>query len=84
MQNEYQWFLDNYSDLFRQYGTSFLAIKNKTVLGVYRSYAEGVRKTLLKEEAGTFIVQNATEMNQLIQIIFRQYALVENHILNTL
>jgi hypothetical protein len=57
LQNEYKWFLDNYADLYKQYGASFLAIKNKTVLGVYHSYAEGVKKTLQNEEAGTFIVQ---------------------------
>ena len=57
LQNEYKWFLDNYADLYKQYGASFLAIKNKTVLGVYHSYAEGVKKTLQSEEAGTFIVQ---------------------------
>lgn len=44
LQNEYKWFLDNYADLYKQYGASFLAIKNKTVLGVYHSYAEGVKK----------------------------------------
>lgn len=38
LQNEYKWFLDNYVDLYKQYGASFLAIKNKTVLGVYHSY----------------------------------------------
>ena len=57
LENEYQWFLENYNDLFKQYGISFLAIKNRSVLGVYQSYAEGVKKTLQKEEAGTFIVQ---------------------------
>lgn len=57
LENEYQWFLENYNDLFKQYGIAFLAIKNKSVLGVYQSYAEGVKKTLQSEEPGTFIVQ---------------------------
>jgi hypothetical protein len=57
LENEYQWFLENYNELFKQYGTSFLALKNKSVLGVYQSYAEGVKKTLQNEEPGTFIVQ---------------------------
>lgn len=57
LENEYKWFLENYDDLFAQYGTVYLAIKNKTVLGVYTSYAEGVKETLKKEDPGTFIVQ---------------------------
>lgn len=57
LENEYKWFLENYDDLFVQYGTVYLAIKNKTVLGVYKSYAEGVKETLRKEDPGTFIVQ---------------------------
>ena len=57
LEKEYQWFLENYNALFNQYGHAFLAIKNGAVLGVYQSYAEGVKKTLLSEEPGTFIVQ---------------------------
>lgn len=57
LENEFQWFLENYDKLYKQYGVSFLAIKNKSVLGVYQSYAEGVKKTLENEELGTFIVQ---------------------------
>jgi hypothetical protein len=57
LKDEYKWFLDNYADLFKKYGDSFLAIKGKTVLGSYRSYAEGVRKTSEKEKIGTFIIQ---------------------------
>lgn len=57
LENEFQWFLENYDELYKQHGVSFLAIKNKSVLGVYQSYAEGVKKTLENEELGTFIVQ---------------------------
>lgn len=54
---DYQWFLGNYSNLFEKYGMAYLVIKNKTVLGVYKSYAEGVRNASNGEELGTFIVQ---------------------------
>lgn len=58
MQNlDYKWFLDNYTSLFKTYGTCFLVIKNKNILGVYSSYAEGLKTTLKKEEIGTFIIQ---------------------------
>lgn len=55
--SDYQWFLENYSELYDEFGASFLAIKNKNILGVYSTYADGVRETLRSEEIGTFIVQ---------------------------
>ncbi len=54
---DYQWFLENYSELFNKYGDVYLAIKEKTVLGIYKSYAEGVLATMKKEPLGSFIVQ---------------------------
>jgi len=54
---DYKWFLENYEELFKTYGNSYLAIKNKAVLGVYSSYAEGVRTASQNNELGTFIVQ---------------------------
>ncbi len=58
--SDYLWFLDNCSDLHKQHGDCFLAIKNKTVIGVYSTYAEAVRKTKTREKLGTFIVQECT------------------------
>lgn len=55
--NDYKWFLKNHNALFEKYGFAYVAIKNGKVLGVYKSYAEGVKKTSLQEEMGTFIVQ---------------------------
>jgi len=55
--SDYEWFLDNYLDLFREYGASYLVIKNKTVLGAYKSYAEGVKSVRDRVTLGTFIVQ---------------------------
>lgn len=57
---DFQWFLEKYNELFAKYGNSFLVIKNKNVLGVYKTYAEGVENTLRNEEIGTFIVQQCS------------------------
>ena len=57
LREDFDWFVENYDTLHEQYGNGFLAIKNKTVLGVYPSYAEGVKETQKTEELGTFIVQ---------------------------
>lgn len=56
-ESDYKWFLENYKRLFEQYGESYLAIKNQTVLGVYSSYAEALRETEKKEQIGSFIIQ---------------------------
>ena len=54
---DFQWFIENYSALFSKYGTSYLAIKERAVIGVFHSYAEGVVETSKREPLGTFIIQ---------------------------
>ncbi len=56
-ESDFKWFLENYNELFKQFGEVYLAIKNKTVLGSYNSYAEGVLSTMKEEPLGSFIVQ---------------------------
>lgn len=58
MDSDYNWFLENYDQLFQKYGECYLVIKNKVVLGKFSSYGEGVRGALKTEEPGTFIVQH--------------------------
>ena len=57
---DYEWFLDHFEELFQKYGHKFLAIKNKAVIGVYDSYGQGVRETEKVEPLGTFIVQECS------------------------
>ena len=54
---DYKWFLEHYEQLFKEYGTSYLAIKEGKVLGVYTSYAEALHETEKNEPIGSFIVQ---------------------------
>lgn len=54
---DYEWFLENYSDIFNEYGVSYVAIKDGRILGSYNSYADGVRETMKQHPLGTFIVQ---------------------------
>jgi hypothetical protein len=56
-ENDYRWFLENYRKLFEAYGTSYLAIKDQKVIGVYSSYAEAVHETEKAEPIGSFIIQ---------------------------
>lgn len=58
MQSEdFAWFVDNYEELFLEYGVSYLAIKNKAVIGVYSTLIDGIKETVKTEPLGTFIVQ---------------------------
>ena len=68
--NDFNWFLENYNDFYKQYGSSFLAIKDKRVLGAYSSFKKAVDITLRTEEIGTFIVQecNGKESAYTVQI----------------
>jgi hypothetical protein len=49
--------MTNYNKLFSEFGESYLAIKNESVLGAYNSFREALDTTLLSEEMGTFIIQ---------------------------
>lgn len=60
-ESDFLWFKEHCPDLFRKFGEKYIAIKNKSVIGVYNTYAEGVRSALKTEQAGTFIVQKCGE-----------------------
>lgn len=57
MSEDFAWFKEHYAEFQDKYGRAFIVIKDKKVLGVYETYAEGVRNTARSEELGTFIVQ---------------------------
>lgn len=60
-EQDFEWFKQNYKELFQKYGHKYLAIKNKRVLGVYDSFALAVKTTRQTEKEGTFIVQECGE-----------------------
>ena len=64
---DFEWFIENYSKFQKEYGNAFIVIKDKNVLGVYSSYAEGVRITSQTEELGTFIVQECASTYEAYQ-----------------
>ena len=67
---DFEWFIENYNTLYDEYSCCFLVIKNKQILGAYKSFDEAVDTTLQTEEIGTFIVQecNGDESAYTIQI----------------
>lgn len=54
---DFEWFKENYTELYRRYGECHIAIKAQCVLGIYGSHIEAVKETSKTEELGTFIVQ---------------------------
>lgn len=52
---DFNWFLNNYQELYDKYGHKFLVIKDKTVIGAYDTIRQALDNT--HEEPGTFIVQ---------------------------
>ena len=56
--SDFNWFINNYNELYKKYGKKYLVIKDKEVLGAYDSVREALDNT--HEEVGTFIVQKCT------------------------
>lgn len=56
-QDDFQWFLNNYMDLYKKYGRKFFAIQNKVILGIYNDKDSAVDVTAEKYPLGSFIVQ---------------------------
>ena len=56
--SDFNWFLNNYDSLYKEYGHKFLAIKNHCVLGAYDTVREAIDNT--KEEPGTYIIQECS------------------------
>ena len=67
---DFEWFIENYNMLYEKYGCCFLVIKDKNVIGVYKSFDEAADTTLEAEEIGTFIIQecNGDESAYTMQI----------------
>ena len=67
MNENFEWFMDQYDNLRNIYGDAFLAIKDKKVLCAYSSYGDAVRETQKTEELGTFIVQECRKSGEMFQ-----------------
>ena len=54
---EFNYFLENKEELFKQYPYKILVIKNKKVIGLFETVPEAVKETSKTEQLGTFLVQ---------------------------
>ena len=62
---DFKWFRDNIKELFKNYGYSYVVIKNKRVLGSYNTMIEGFNEMIKNgEKLGTFIIQRCAPNNE--------------------
>lgn len=54
---DFGFFLEKYEELYREHGHSFIAIRNKKVIGVYDKFDTAVNETSKEYPLGTFIIQ---------------------------
>jgi hypothetical protein len=54
---DYDYFLQNIENLYKTYGHSFIAVKDRRILGAYDTFNEALENTLKTEEVGTFLIQ---------------------------
>ena len=55
--SDFNWFVQHLDELYNKFGSCFLSIRDKSILGQYCSYAEAVAETSKKYPIGSFIVQ---------------------------
>ena len=67
MNDNFKWFMEQYSELSKLYGDSFIVIKDKKVIQTYSTYAEAVLETQKTEDLGTFIVQECRKTGEMFQ-----------------
>lgn len=60
-QIDFDYFIQNYKELYQQYGHKFLAIKNKKVLGAFNSVPDAISQLSKEYEIGSYIIQECTD-----------------------
>lgn len=61
LKEEFQFYLDNQSQLVSEYNGKFLVIIGQRVVGAYRTMREAATKAAKKYQLGTFLIQQCTE-----------------------
>ena len=54
---DFKWYIENLKDLYDIYGDAYLVIMDKTVLGKYKTFIEGVNEIKARNLEGRAIVQ---------------------------
>ena len=54
---DFDFFLENYQDIYQKYGECVVAIRNKNILGIFHTEQEAIDITSSEFELGEFIIQ---------------------------
>lgn len=54
---DFDFFLEQYEELYKKYGRCFVAIRNRKILGIFRTEEEAIDITSSEYEFGEFIIQ---------------------------
>ena len=57
---EFQYYLDNQSDLVKKYDGRYIVIVGEKVVGDYDDYSQALSNSLKNYEMGTFLVQKCS------------------------
>lgn len=58
--SDFQFFIEHNTELFAKHGHKFLAIKNKSIIGVFDSPTEAIISLSGKYKVGTYIIQECS------------------------
>ena len=58
---DYEYFINNLSELYAKYGHCFLVIKNEQVIRKYSDFKTAHDETIKTEEIGSFIIQECVD-----------------------
>jgi hypothetical protein len=62
VEQNYEYFKNNFENLYSLYNGKYIVLKNLDVIGVYDSFARAVKETAKTEELGTFAVQHCVRI----------------------
>jgi len=70
LKKEFEYYLDNQTDLVRIYNNKYLIIKNFSVVGVFDTETEAYFNAVSKYNLGTFIIQKCSQGNEAYTLTF--------------
>lgn len=55
--DDFEYFISIYQDLYKKYGHKYIALRNKEILGVFDNRKEGIEQLSNEYKLGTYIIQ---------------------------
>lgn len=55
--NDFDYFIENYQEIYKMYGHKFVAIRQKVILGVFNSVMDAINTLSFEYNVGTYIIQ---------------------------